>query len=312
MIKDGAIPFKDSDALELKDRQDKVIAAEANRLYASAVKREVTNENPEAGKARSELDFLGSLQQGSAVVDDMRDNAKKAHEKWMTDHGAAQRRQEELDRYRAELENSRPRQPKLEEMGAEAEQCGFRLTVQNGVFSGFEDSHHRKWAISNGQTLDAVDLRLIFLITRACDALNWPGPVDSNPKVCNGSASTLGARKEKLAALESGLSGGALECRNEILARTWKISDDKSFGKVVEAFNKRWNKNLKAREDSGGDRESSGGRERSSAPPRSEHGDKDNTTVTPPKPPIHDADGEARRQLEEIERRKRWGVRPVR
>lgn len=38
----------------------------------------------------------------------------------------------------------------------------------------------------------------------------------------------------------------------------------------------------------------------------------ENKTITPPPPPRHDAEGEALEQLREIERRKRWGLRPIR
>ncbi len=40
-------------------------------------------------------------------------------------------------------------------------------------------------------------------------------------------------------------------------------------------------------------------------------GSEGGTIVTPPPPPAHDAEGEALRQLQEIERRKRWNLRPV-
>ena len=195
---------------------------------------------------------------------------------------AAQKREleERQERARANAERIRVEKERARaELTAEAARCGFELRIRSREddtaigFKGLDSLH--QFGRDTGRPPRTQDLRIIFLIARACDAVKH----NYNQDTCNDSAQSLNGRVSSVEfntelnhmfGLTAGPdrfnnAGAPSACIEYILANAGSVTDSRSFESVVAKYQK------KVIKDEQEDRE----RRRSNRverPPRSEGG----------------------------------------
>lgn len=250
ILKDKTIPPEDANAQELQDRQDAKIAAEADRLYALTVGREVANLRTEPEQVKSDSDFLGVWQQDANKI------AAKTRAVQEAEKQARLTREKEQVRLEREYQELKQQSFK-EEMDTEAANCGYRIDygADNRSMLGFGSAGGFYYTLGQNQVpFDFGDLKVVFLMSRVCNEIR-ENPHKPAPPACNGAISLLRERVTrgdfvpKLRYLTTiPRDGGSYadhdRCIQDLLANADKINDTKSFDKVTSSYQKRLSKRL--------------------------------------------------------------------
>lgn len=157
--------------------------------------------------------------------------------------------EQERQRRAAEIARQQKRQAELDDrrrFSNEAARCGYDLNVrshEDDTVIGFKGLNALHYFTSDGMpSFDSKDIQIIFLITRACDALKNNYIQDA----CNDSAADIHERasnREFKAKLDHMLGlptenydGATRACADFFLANSNRISDTRSFGKIIEKY----------------------------------------------------------------------------
>lgn len=244
MLKDKTIPLDESDAYALRDRQEARIVAEADRLYAAAVNREVEHLRPESKKVKADADFL-SAWQGAADSISRKTQAAQALQE-----------AEKAARLEETRKAAQPREATRAEMDSLAAKCGYELiddrrwerNPQNTGFEqvggentlGFKDDYAHHYFSRYWTRIDLGDLELAFLIKRVCQEIER-NPGISAPRSCNESSRILQARGNRAdfeAKLDYLFGEKRLRspCATSIIDNRHRITDSASFDRVVAEY----------------------------------------------------------------------------
>lgn len=174
-----------------------------------------------------------------ALKASIRENRLKQDEQQRLDREERERlaalEQERLEKERA----ARERGATPEEMAAELARCWYQPIYRNrtdDTIIGFKDKDHSH-AYLPGENADLQGLKITMLITRACDDVYRGVPPD-NFKTCNDAAPDLrnpmsfDLRQQ----IEQANSSPYAECAEHILTNASRITDSRSFNKVVTDY----------------------------------------------------------------------------
>lgn len=123
-----------------------------------------------------------------------------------------------------------------------AARCWYRLDLRgydDDTIIGFKDKDDIHYFISAGEVPDLQGLNTMLLITRACDYVR-AGVAPDKLKACNDAAPTLRnpMNFDLVQKIMKANSGFNAECAENILANASRITDSKSFDKVVTDYQK--------------------------------------------------------------------------
>lgn len=163
------------------------------------------------------------------------------------------RRVREGEQQRRDEENARQRRRQAEqndrrEIANEAARCGYVLDVrsrEDDTVIGFKGLDALHYFTSDGlPPFDSKDIKIIFLITRACDALKnnflQDACNDSAPAIRErASSGEFKARLDHMLGLPTeNYDGAPRACADFFLSNAERISDTRSFDKVTEKYRK--------------------------------------------------------------------------
>jgi hypothetical protein len=199
---------------------------------------------PEPTKEQADMSFLDSWRQAAAPIID---KAKAAQALQEAERQNRQREQEaRLARERDEKEWKK--QAFRTEMDAEAASCGYRMIYDsdNETMLGYGDRSGSFLLSRYPVPFDFGDMKAVWLTTRACQEIE-SNPNRPAPTACNDAALLLNERMArgdfipKVKHLTQGSVKGYLDysdCLKNILANADKITDTKSFDKIVSSYQK--------------------------------------------------------------------------